>query len=136
MKKIIIALLSIGLIGCSTKPVSPQNAKEVQPASQFQQKPNTTGVTIIRDKGFISGGCAITSYINGVRLAELQTGEKVTAYLPAGEVNVGAGFAGRGLCSGPPKKEREFIIKGNQPRVLRIFIDQSGNVDILPMTIN
>lgn len=136
MKKIITALLTIGLIGCSTEPVKPQNAKEVQPATQFLQKPKTTGVTIVRDKGFISGGCAITSYINGERLAELQTGEKVTAYLPAGEVNVGAGFAGRGLCSGSPKKEREFIIKDNQPRTLRIFIDQSGNVDILPMTIN
>lgn len=105
MKKILIALLAIGLTGCSTEPVSPQNAIEVQPATQFQQKPKTIGVTITRDNGFISGGCAITSYINGVRLAELQTGEKVTAYLPAGEVNVGAGFAGRGLCSGPQKKE-------------------------------
>lgn len=136
MKKIIITLLAVGLAGCSTEPVSPKSAKEVQPSSQFQQKSKKTGVTIIRDKGFISGGCAITSYINGTRLAELETGEKVTAYLPAGSVLIGAGFAGRGLCSGAPKKEREFIITENQPRTLRIFIDQSGNVDILPMTIN
>nr|DAI75687.1 MAG TPA: hypothetical protein [Caudoviricetes sp.] len=40
------------------------------------------------------------------------------------------------MCSGPAKKEREFIIKENSPRVLRIFTDQSGNVDILPTTIN
>lgn len=136
MKKIIITLLALSLTGCSTEPVSLKSAKEVQPSSLFQQKSKTTGVTIIRDKGFISGGCAITSYINGSRLAELETGEMVTAYLPAGSVLVGAGFAGRGLCSGAPKKEREFIIKDNEPRVLRIFIDQSGNVDILPMTIN
>ena len=136
MKKIIIPLLVFGLFGCSTEPVPPENAKDVQASSQFLEKPNTTGVTIIRDKGYVASGCAITSYINGIRLAELEPGEKVTAFLPAGQVNVGAGFAGRGLCSGPPKKEREFIIKENSPRVLRIFTDQSGNVDILPTTIN
>jgi len=136
MKKIILPLLVFGLIGCSTEPVLPQNAKEVQGTSQFLEKPKTTSVSIIRDKCFIASACAITSYINGVRLAELEPGEKVTAYLPAGQVNVGAGFAGRGFCSGPAKKEREFIIKENSPRVLRIFTDQSGNVDILPTTIN
>ncbi|MEH3538953.1 hypothetical protein POV94_23540, partial [Enterobacter roggenkampii] len=92
--------------------------------------------TIIRDKGFVAGGCAITTYINGKYLAELDTGEKVTAFLNPGDVLVGAGFAGKGLCNGAPKKEREFSIKENDPRALRIFIDQSGNVDILPMSIN
>lgn len=132
-----LAVLSfLFLAGCSTEPVLPQNAKEVNSSIEFQQKANTTKVTIIRDKGFISGGCAITSYINGKRLAELETGEKVTAYLPSGAVMVGAGFAGKGLCNGAAKKEREFIIKENTPRFLRVFIDQSGNVDILPMTVN
>lgn len=136
MKKIIIALLAIGLGGCSTEPVLPQNAKEVQASYEFQQKPKTTGVTIIRDKGYVASACAITAYINGKRLAELETSEKVIAYVPPGDVIVGAGFVGKGLCGGSPKKEREFIVKENQPRVLRIFIDQSGNVDILPMTLN
>jgi len=80
--------------------------------------------------------CAITVFINGQPLAELETGEKVIAYLPAGEVVVGAGFIGKGICHGAPKKEREFVIKDGISRTLRIFIDQSGNVDILPTTIN
>lgn len=136
MKKSLVVISFLILAGCSTEPVLPQHAKEVLASKDFRQKPNTTSVTIIRDKGFVSGACAITSYVNGKPVAELETGEKVTAYLPAGEVVVGAGFAGKGLCSGAPKKEREFVIKENTPRVLRIFIDQSGNVDILPMTIN
>lgn len=136
MKKIIITLLAIGLAGCSTEPVLPKNAKEVQASFEFQQKPKTTGVTIIRDKGYVGSACSITAYINGKRLAELETGEKVIAYVPAGEVIVGAGFVGRGLCSGSPRKEREFIVKDNQARLLRIFIDQSGNVDILPTTLD
>ena len=136
MKKILLLLITIGVVGCSTEPVLPQNAKEVNAAVEFHHKPDTTEVTIIRDKGFVAGGCAITSYVNGVPVAELETGEKVRAYLPAGEVIIGAGFAGKGLCSGAPKKEREFIIKPDAPKVLRIFTDQSGNVDILPMTVN
>lgn len=136
MKKKLATFLFLLLAGCSTEPVLPQNAKEVQPSSEFQKKADTTAVTIIRDKGLISGGCAITSYVDGKRLAELETGEKVTVYLPAGPVLVGAGFAGRGLCNGAPKREREFVVKENTPRNLRIFIDQSGNVDILPMSQN
>lgn len=136
MKKKLVTLSFLLLVGCSTEPVLPQNAKEVQPSSEFQKKADTTAVTIIRDKGFVSGGCAITSYIDGKRLAELDTGEKVTAYIPAGPVIVGAGFEGRGLCNGASKREREFVVKENTPRNLRIFIDQSGNVDILPMSQN
>lgn len=136
MKKIIIPLFVVSLFGCSTEPVSPQNAKEVQAPPQFHEKENTSAVTIIRDKGFVAGGCAITSYINGIKLAELEAGEKVTVYLPAGEVNIGAGFSGRGLCSGHPKKEREFIIREKSSKILRIFTDQSANIDILPMTVN
>ncbi|WP_279047196.1 hypothetical protein [Cedecea davisae] len=136
MKKIALFTFVLVLAGCSTEPVLPENAKVVNASAAFQQKPNTTEVKIVRDKGFVAGGCAITTYINGQRLAELETGEMVKAYLPAGEVIIGAGFAGKGLCSGAPKKEREFVIKADVPRTLRIFTDQSGNVDILPMTVN
>lgn len=136
MKKTLLAFSLLIMAGCSTEPVLPQYAKEVPIPKEFQQKTNTTAVTIIRDKGFVAGGCAITTYINGKYLAELDTGEKVTAFLNPGDVLVGAGFAGKGLCNGAPKKEREFSIKENDPRALRIFIDQSGNVDILPMSIN
>jgi hypothetical protein len=40
-----------------------------------------------------------------------------------------------GKAYAPSKKEREFIVRENTPRFLRVFIDQSGNVDILPMTL-
>ena len=136
MKKTLLAFSLLILAGCSTEPVLPQYAKEVSASKEFQQSTNTAAVTIIRDKGFVAGGCAITTYINGKYLAELDTGEKVTAYLNPGDVLIGAGFAGKGLCNGAPKKEREFSVKENTPRVLRIFIDQGGNVDILPMSIN
>ncbi|MDF1895073.1 hypothetical protein [Rahnella contaminans] len=134
MKKLLIAVLALGLAGCSTTPVSSSLAKEVKASSSYQFKQGYTPVTIIRDKGFVAGGCAITAFINGNKVADLETGEKVIAYVEPGEVIVGAGFVGTGLCNGAPRKEREFTVKERQPRTLRIFIDQSANVDILPTT--
>lgn len=134
MKKILLLSLLIVLAGCSTEPVSPETAKEISPMPGYQKSADTTAITIVRDKGYVASFCAITAFVNGRKLADLNTGEKVVAYLPPGEVIVGAGFVGKGVCHGAPKKEREFIIKPNSPRALRIFIDQSGNVDILPTT--
>lgn len=134
MKKLLIAVLALGLAGCSTTPVSSSLAKEVSASSSYQFKQGYVPVTIIRDKGMVAGACAITTFINGNKVAELNTGEKVVAYVEPGEVIVGAGFVGSGLCNGAPRKEREFIIKEAKPRTLRIFIDQSANVDILPTT--
>jgi len=134
MKKILIAVLALGLAGCSTTPVSSSLAKEVIASSSYQFKKGYVPVTIIRDKGIVAGMCAITTFINGNKVAELNTGEKVVAYVEPGEVIIGAGFVGSGLCNGAPRKEREFIIKEAKSRTLRIFIDQSANVDILPTT--
>ncbi|HDS1149633.1 TPA: hypothetical protein QDZ66_000343 [Pluralibacter gergoviae] len=135
MKKIFIVLALFSLAGCSTTPVSPKAAKEVPAVIKYQKNENKTALTIIRDKGFIAGGCEITIYINGDQLANLDTSEKVTAYVDPGEVIIGAGFIGSGLCHGPERKERSFTIKSNTPRYFRVFIDQSANVDILASTI-
>lgn len=134
MRYILISLLALGLAGCSTTPVSSSLAKEVKASSSYQFRQAYVPVTIIRDKGMIASACAITAFINGNKVAELNTSEKVVAYVEPGELIVGAGFIGSGLCNGAPKREREFIIKEAQPRSLRIFIDQSANVDILPTT--
>lgn len=136
MKKFMLALVAIGISGCSTTPVSPDLARNVGVSTEFMMKQGNVPVTIIRDKGFVAGGCAITAYINGKKVAELETSEKATAYVLPGEIVVGAAFEGSGLCHGPQRKEREFIVKSEQPKRLRIFIDQSGNVDILPSTLN
>ena len=136
MKKIIIGIIAaLGLSGCSTTPVSPGDAKLVQPTIKYQQHENSIPLTIIRDKGMIASACQITVYINGDQIANLDTGEKVTAYTSSGEVIIGAGFIGSGLCSGPERKERSFSIVDGYPRYFRIFIDQNANVDILPSTI-
>ncbi|WP_426817934.1 hypothetical protein ACP3TC_07680 [Winslowiella sp. 2C04] len=133
MKKIIL-LSALVLSGCSTTPVSPDLAKEVAVASAFKMRSGSVPVTIVRDKGIVAGACAITSFINGEQIANLNTGEKVVAYVEPGTVIVGAGFTGSGFCKGPAKREREFTVDMGKPKALRIFIDQNANVDILPTT--
>lgn len=134
MKMLLIAFSVLAVSGCSTTPVSPSSAKNVAVTPFFESKDDTVAVTIVRDKGFVASGCAITAFINGRKVATLDTGEKAVAYVEAGAITIGAGFVGSGLCSGPAKIERDFIIKQGEPKTLRIFIDQSANVDILPTT--
>jgi hypothetical protein len=95
------------LVGCSTEPVNPNYAKEVSPQLLLEKK-KIVPVTIVRDKGFIAGGCAITAFIDGKPVAELNTSEKVTAYVNPGEIIVGAGFIGKGLCSEHQKKNENL----------------------------
>ncbi len=135
MRKIFLAFIAFGLVGCSTTPVSSHNAKEVAPIIKYQEKQGLIPVTIIRDKGIIASACAITTYINGDQVANLDTGEKVVAYVQPGNIIVGAGFIGSGLCSGPERKERSFNVSSGESTTLRIFTDQNANVDILPTTI-
>ena len=135
MKNIFLALLAFGLVGCSTTPVSPHEAKEVAPIIKYQKQQGLIPVTIIRDKGIIASACAITTYINGDQVANLNTGEKVVAYVQPGNIIVGAGFIGSGLCSGPERKERYFNVASGESIILRVFTDQHANVDILPTTV-
>lgn len=136
MKKTIIGIICLGVAGCSTTPVSPNDAKLVQPIIKYQKTEGKIPLTIIRDKGIIASACDITVYIDGEQIADLGAQDKVIAYVTPGEVIVGAGFIGSGLCKGPERKERAFIISDGKKRNLRIFIDQNANVDILPSTIN
>lgn len=136
MKKLIIGMVCLGIAGCSTTPVSPKDAKEVPAAIKYQKHDGSVPLTIIRDKGMVAGACEITAYIDGEQVANLDRGEKVVAYVTPGEIVIGAGFIGSGLCSGPERKERSFNIVDSKPRNFRIFIDQNANVDILPSTVN
>lgn len=132
--KVLVFCFSLLIAGCSTTPVPPSQARQVEPTLEFQKNSNTLPVVIVRDKGFTAGACAITVFVDGQQAAHLDTAEKTTIYVKPGSIVLGAGFAGSGLCSGPPRNEREFSIHDDS-KVIRISIDQSGNVDLRPMTL-
>lgn len=140
MKKVIIALLIVTfLAGCSTTPTLLSEAKYT-PKERIlgfdNRVDNYANLVLIRDKGFVGSGCYINVFINGNEAAKLETKEYVSLYAPSGNILVGASIQGKGLCSfNAPRREREFTLNNGEKKVLRLFIDQNGNTDILPTTI-
>lgn len=139
MNKILLVLSIALLSGCSTEMVPPSKAK-LAPANQlykFQEtNPNDGVLTVVRDSGFISAGCAASLYINGEKAAILNQKEKAIFHLPPGEWAVGATFDGKGMCnSGIERQERYINIKTDDSKTVRIYIDNDANVDIKPTTV-
>ncbi|MOA16048.1 hypothetical protein D3C78_1362400 [compost metagenome] len=75
-------------------------------------------------------------YIDGQLAAKLATKEKATFKIPAGEVVVGAGVIGSGLCgTAAQRREREVTIQAGQSKRYRVFTSSEADVDLLPTTL-
>lgn len=140
MKKLLIILfIGLSVAGCSTTPVSLNEIKEVPKDRVFKFQndvSNYANLVLIRDIGHISGGCYINLFINGEEVARLERKERVSLYVPSGNIIIGSSLQGKGLCGiNPPRLEREFTFKDGERKVFRLFIDQSGNPDIIPTTL-
>ena len=84
----------------------------------------------------IGAGCNASIFINGETVAKLETGEKATFHLDAGQWIVGASLKGAGLCAlNPARQERETITKAGETKVFRVFTSNAGDIDILPTTL-
>lgn len=140
MRKIILAIAATAILsGCSTEIVPVSQAIKAPSERIFKYQNPAKGdavITVVRDSGFVGGGCFMTVFLNGERAAQLDTKEKVTFYVNSGAWVVGAAHEGKALCStGKERQEREFTIKPNEDKTLRVFTDNNGNVDIKPTTV-
>ncbi|MNJ59041.1 hypothetical protein D3C77_547040 [compost metagenome] len=139
MKNIVFsATLFCALSACSTSPVSVSDARPSSKVYAFQINPSGPygSLTIVRDSGFVSSGCDMGIYINGQLAARLATKERATFKIPAGEVVVGAGVIGSGLCStAAQRREREVNISAGQSKRYRVFTSSEADVDLLPSTL-
>lgn len=85
--KALFALLPlIGLISCSTVPVTDQNSKlvpmdRIYKAEYFKPKDDSGRVEILRDKGFFGAGCTHDIYINNEKIFAIRSNEHATVYL-------------------------------------------------------
>jgi hypothetical protein len=140
MKKILLAaaLASLFLAGCATTPVP---ASEAKPADQsrvlaYQEDSESAGtLTIVRDSGFLTaGGCYYAVFINQVLAARLDTGEKASFKVPAGDVTLKASRdpQGKGLCSLDQSTwmQRETSLKPGERKAFRLYIDGAGRPDL------
>ena len=141
MKRICLLLLLMSYInGCATAPISISEAKQTPPdrvlAFQSPTSDKTATLTMIRDEGFLGGGCYYAVSIDGMLAARLDPGEIVMFYMEPGEIlmRYGRDPQGKGLC-GPLEgmdnwTQRETILKPGDKKSFRLTIDMNGKTDI------
>ncbi|MCP6695850.1 hypothetical protein [Pseudomonas donghuensis] len=142
MRILIGAVALVLLAGCSTSPVSPEQATPV-PADRlasFTTKPKEAYGTVIvtRDTGWMGGGCFVAVHIDGKVAARIDTGEVARFYLPTGDHLVGLGIdkQGGGMCSWTDMlKEQSASLKEGQVKRFRIGGDSQGGLDIRPSSL-
>ncbi|HGC8049435.1 TPA: hypothetical protein ACPZN0_004041 [Yersinia enterocolitica] len=139
MKKLIIALAVLVLAGCATEVVPPSKAISATSDRVFKYQqvfPDQATLVVVRDSGYIGGGCYATVFINGDRVAKLDPKEKASFNLPAGTWTVGATWEGAALCSAAvERQERDVSLVAGKSKTLRIFTDSNGTMDVKPTTI-
>ncbi|EMO7188202.1 hypothetical protein RI834_003080 [Pluralibacter gergoviae] len=138
MKALIIAISILGLSGCATSATDPVKAK-LAPNERIYayQDPVSNGatLTVIRDHGFLGGGCYYGFYINKKRAASLNISERADFNLPAGEWMLGFKGEGKVCIADDFINEREIILKPGQHKGVRLSADPSGNLDIKPISL-
>ncbi|MEX5531056.1 hypothetical protein [Pseudomonas syringae] len=69
-------------------------------------------------------------YVDG----RLATKEKATFKIPAGNIVLGAGVLGGGLCgSAADRREREVFLGAGQVQNYRAFISSEADIDLLDL---
>jgi len=131
---LIAAALLISALGCATTPVPTSEAREVPKtrvfnASLLDQREGFGQVVVKRDQGFSAAACNSRVFANGIAVAEIAPGEKVTFYLPEGEQMVAAMAAG--ICIGG-LVEAKVSVSRTRPGVFRISYGSSGEFSIQP----
>lgn len=133
MRLITTPLLLALLTGCATSAVTIDKAVPV-PAERVLLKAadNTNAkITIIRDSGFMGGGCYVDVYLNDSLAAKLDTAEKVTFNVMSGELILGSQSSGSALCNGASIRHFETSIGQGQHKLYRVMTDQNGNPQII-----
>jgi hypothetical protein len=140
MKKICLLLLMFYVNGCATAPIAISEAKQSPPdrvlAFQTPTSDKTATLTMIRDEGFIGGGCYYAVSINGILAARLDPAEFVRFYMEPGEILIryGRDPQGQGLCvpfEGLDNwTQRETFLKSGEKKSFRLTIDMNGKTDI------
>lgn len=141
MQKVLLGAAALLLVsGCSTSAVNMSEARPV--AAEFvysNQAPSKAGdarVVVVRDSGFVGGGCRFGIFVDGRRVADLARMETVTVYVSPGVRNIGAGAAANasGLCNYNNGRERETTLTSGDERHFRLSLSAAGDLDISPVS--
>jgi len=117
------------LAGCASSPVPSGEASPVPSKRLFAYQTSVPGesfLVVTRDKGFVGSGCNGTVSVDGVRAAEVGTGETAKFRVAPGEHIISVSTCGSGL------KERETSIRSGATKKFRISIDSAMSLDLSP----
>ncbi|ELE6461856.1 TPA: hypothetical protein NBO33_000729 [Enterobacter hormaechei] len=115
MKKLILVMGIIALVGCATKPISTEQAKPA-PAKQilnntlFTKKAGTGEVVIKRDSGYVGSACLTRVYVDGREVADLDPEQKITIYPTLGD-HIFSAWP-KGMCGGGMSEQAGKVIEG------------------------
>jgi hypothetical protein len=133
MKKLFCVVMSIFLIGCSSKPITEESGETV-PGSLIVNKEiiiNKGGmvpVTFLRDTG-PGAACSHTIYVNGVKAFYIQDGQYITIYLSNGP-HFFRLTSGNGLCPNIDISQ-QTIIANNEQKFRIMFQSNSGTINLI-----
>lgn len=141
MKRLaLIAVCTAALVGCATHPIPSSEALPVPTDRVFAfqaptDKPSGT-LVVVRDKGFIGGGCPMAFYVDGTLAAHLRTGESTMLIVPAGSRILGAGPAGAGMCQWGKteayRREAAQLVTEGTTTKIRLAITHEGVIQVTP----
>lgn len=139
MKKITLILAALTMTGCATEAVLPSQAKQAPSERLLKYQEQIQGANstliVVRDKGFLGGGCYMGVYLNNEKSAILDPGEKATFYLNPGEWNIAMKGEGKVCIADEIPVGRDIQLKEGQTKAVRLFSAPSGNLDIKPLPL-
>lgn len=134
MKRLLFAgVISLFIAGCAPSMVKLSDAKQAPKDKIYLDDTNIVGedvseVIFIRDFAMMGVMCGLHIYIDGNRVATLDTSEKVSFKIKEGEYFFGATTkGGAGVCSfGPDIQEITVKINPREKRYFRAAVNQDG----------
>ncbi|KAB8310316.1 hypothetical protein EH227_07320 [Rouxiella chamberiensis] len=142
MKKLLIAVLALGLVGCTTSPVTSDQASHLPSDRTFAfgtgDHANSGALSVTRDSGLLGGGCYLGFYIDGQLAAKFDTAEKGTFYVKPGEHVIGIGNpGGAGLCNIAKGYRREIsiVVSQGETKKFRLTTRQGDGAAVEPSTL-
>lgn len=139
MRRLVIPLIAMVLTGCSTAPITEQQAKDIPAGRIYDRSLLSTGkapgmgeVTFLRDQGTSGSACDHHVYVDNVRAFTIRRGEGVRLSLEVGE-HFFRLEQGRGLCPNAAVSV-ETRVSDNADQAYRIaFESNSGAIRFVRM---
>ncbi|PPR13297.1 MAG: hypothetical protein CFH43_01101 [Proteobacteria bacterium] len=131
MKNVFILLLALSVTACATKPISYEQAKNVDINRIYahditKQQANTVKIAVKRDMGFTGSGCYLALVINGRLIADLDTGEKINVYLEPDDYVFAVKSSGVAICGSDILDETEVVVRNGVFKQYRVGFDPAN----------